>query len=131
MQDGYHRLICEFGMGWQMPQQGGHYYDLHHSPLANAETINDIENYPWPDPLDPGRFVGMQEAARHVARVERKGVFLGRMSSGMWNETKRRIEDLAPGGGYVFAPIHIIQSDIPVENIIAMWETLQEYGIYS
>jgi uroporphyrinogen decarboxylase len=27
LQDGYHRLMCEFGMGWQMPQQGGHYYD--------------------------------------------------------------------------------------------------------
>jgi uroporphyrinogen decarboxylase len=84
LQDGYFRLMCEFGMGWQMPEQGGHYYDLYHSPLANAETISEIENYPWPDPLDPGRFVGMKEAARQIARVDKKGVFLGRMSSGMW-----------------------------------------------
>ena len=47
------------------------------------------------------------------------------------DETKRRIEDLAPGGGFIFAPIHIIQDGVPVENIMAMWETLQEYGIYS
>jgi hypothetical protein len=32
---------------------------------------------------------------------------------------------------YVFAIIHIIQSGVPVENIMAMWETLQEYWIYS
>ena len=43
-------------------------------------------------------------------------------------ETKRRIDDLAPGGGWVAAPIHNIQPFVPVENIIAMWETLKEYG---
>lgn len=46
------------------------------------------------------------------------------------DETKRRIEDLAPGGGFIFAPIHVIQGDVPVENIMAWWETLGEYGIY-
>jgi len=46
------------------------------------------------------------------------------------DETKRRIEDLAPGGGFIFAPIHIIQAGVPPENIMAWWETLQEYGIY-
>ena len=46
------------------------------------------------------------------------------------DETRRRIEDLAPGGGYVFAPIHVIQAGVPPENIIAWWETLMEYGLY-
>jgi uroporphyrinogen decarboxylase len=45
-------------------------------------------------------------------------------------ETRRRIEDLAPGGGFIFAPIHIIQGEVPPENIVAWWETLQEYGKY-
>jgi uroporphyrinogen decarboxylase len=45
-------------------------------------------------------------------------------------EVKRRIEDLAPGGGFVFAPIMNIQLDVPVENIIAMFETALEYGKY-
>ncbi len=45
-------------------------------------------------------------------------------------ETKKRIEDLAPGGGFIFAPIHVIQNGVPPENIMAWWETLQEYGIY-
>jgi uroporphyrinogen decarboxylase len=42
----------------------------------------------------------------------------------------RNIEVLAPGGGFVFNTIHNIQADVPPENIIAMWETLQEYGVY-
>lgn len=46
------------------------------------------------------------------------------------NETKRRIEDLAPGGGFIFNPVHNVQRDVPPENYMAMWETLQEYGVY-
>ena len=45
-------------------------------------------------------------------------------------DTRKRIEDLAPGGGFVFATVHNIQGNVPPENIMAMWETLQEYGIY-
>jgi uroporphyrinogen decarboxylase len=45
-------------------------------------------------------------------------------------ETKRRIEDLAPDGGFIFAPIHVIQNGVPPENIMVWWETLQKYGIY-
>jgi uroporphyrinogen decarboxylase len=45
-------------------------------------------------------------------------------------EVKRRIDDLAPGGGFVFCPVHNIQADVPPENLKAMWETLQEYGKY-
>mgnify|MGYP001812579996 FL=1 len=292
----HYRYIDEFGIGWQMPRVGGHYYDLYQYPLAEAETAADVERYPWPDMTDPARVVGMAEQARTIAREKERAVFLGRASAGMWehvmwmtgyekyymdmvtnpgvcrakmerilelkmaywgqvlaeveedyvvvscaddlggqngllvslemykdlvwpyhrrlfqflkstpskakvfvffhndgavyetlpllieagvdiinpwqvsctgmddtarfkrefggdltvwggscdtqhvlpfgspqqvrDETKRRIEDLAPGGGYVFAPIHIIQDGVPVENIMAMWETLQEYGVY-
>jgi len=46
-------------------------------------------------------------------------------------ETKRIIDHLAPGGGYILAPGHpVLQDDIPVENIIAMYKTGYEYGIY-
>ena len=43
---------------------------------------------------------------------------------------KRQIEALAPGGGFVFNTVHNIQSDVPPQNIVAMWEALQEYGEY-
>ena len=297
LQDGHDRLIDEFGIGWQMPIQGGHYYDLYLSPLAAAETARDIENYPWPDPLDAARFEGFRQRADQVVYQEKRGFVAERMSSGMWehamwlrgyerfftdmalnpklvhalmskelelkmtywgrvveilaghtiviseaddlgrqngllvsldmykrliwpyhkrlfefikgqakgdtkvyiffhndgaiyetlpllveagvdiinpwqvscrgmdgtarfkrewgkdltvwggscdtqrvlpfgtpqevrDETRRRIDDLAPGGGFVFAPIHVIQGGVPPENIMAWWETLQEYGAY-
>jgi uroporphyrinogen decarboxylase len=307
-------------MGWQMPVEGGHYYDLYHSPLKDAQTVKDVEDYPWPDPLDAARYVNLKTKADQIVYDEKKAYVLGRMNSGMWetamwmtgyekfysdmilnkklvhaimsmwmtgyekfysdmilnkklvhaimsklleikmqywekalatvgenvlvvstaddlgsqrgllvslelykemiwpyhrklfefikkkakskvyiffhndgaiwetldllieagvdimnpwqvncvgmgdtkkfkkeygkdltvwggscdtqfvlpfgtpqqvgDETKRRIEDLAPGGGFIFAPIHVIQSGVPPENIMAWWETLQEYGAY-
>lgn len=46
------------------------------------------------------------------------------------DEVKQRIDDLAPGGGFVFSTIHNIQGDVPPENIEAMLEVLSVYGIY-
>ena len=291
----HYRLTDEWGMGWQMPVDGGHYYDLYQSPLANAQTVQDVENFPWPDPFDAARYVGMRAAADQVVYIEKKAFILERMSSGMWehamwmtgyekffsdmitnqplvhaimskileikmaywgkaleqmgdypviiseaddlggqssllvslkmyknliwpyhkklfefikskargkayiffhndgaiyptipllieagvdilnpwqvncagmddtakfkreygrdltiwggscdtqrvmpfgtpqdvrNETRRRIEELAPGGGFIFAPIHVIQAGVPAENILAWWETWQEYSKY-
>jgi uroporphyrinogen decarboxylase len=46
------------------------------------------------------------------------------------DEVERRIDDLAPGGGFVFAAIHNIQALVPPENIVAMFDTALEYGRY-
>ncbi|HUS80895.1 MAG TPA: uroporphyrinogen decarboxylase family protein [Armatimonadota bacterium] len=46
------------------------------------------------------------------------------------DEVRRRIDDLAPGGGYVLNSVHNIQADVPPQNIIAMMEALDEYGYY-
>ena len=37
-------------------------------------------------------------------------------------EVRRRIQDLAPGGGYILAAVHCIQPDVPPENVVAMLE---------
>jgi uroporphyrinogen decarboxylase len=46
------------------------------------------------------------------------------------DEVKRKIDDLAPGGGFVFCQVHNIQYDVPPQNIMTMYEALQEYGEY-
>lgn len=46
------------------------------------------------------------------------------------DEVKRRIDDLAPGGGFVFAAVHNIQAFVPPENIVAAFDTALEYGEY-
>lgn len=52
-------------------------------------------------------------------------------TSDVKDEVKRRIDDLAPGGGFIFAAVHNIQPDVPPQNIMAMWESLEQYGKYS
>jgi len=42
--------------------------------------------------------------------------------------TRRLIDVLAPGGGYLFGPSHNLLADIPAENVIAMFETAQQHG---
>ncbi|MEN6622634.1 MAG: uroporphyrinogen decarboxylase family protein [Smithella sp.] len=46
------------------------------------------------------------------------------------DDVRRRIDDLAKDGGFVFAAVHNVQSDVPIENFLAMWETMREYGKY-
>ncbi len=46
------------------------------------------------------------------------------------DEVKRRIDDLAPGGGFVFGPIHNVQPAVPTENTVAMFDAVQHYGRY-
>jgi len=291
---GHYKLIDEFGIGWKMPEEDGHFYDLYLHPLRDAKTVEDVKKYPWPDPTDSLRYIDLKKKADEVVCEQKKAYFLERMSAGMWEnamwmagyekffmdmitnkklihaimdkfleikmkyweraldavgenvmivsaaddlgtkdgllvslelykeliwpyhkklfefikekakskvyiffhndgavketipllieagvdilnpvqvnckgmedtkslkkefgkdltfwggscdnsimafgspeevreETKRRINDLAPGGGFIFAPIHIIQSVVPVKNLIAWWETFQEYSNY-
>ena len=43
------------------------------------------------------------------------------------DNVRRNIETLAPGGGFVFNAIHNILPDVPPENIVAMFEAVDEY----
>jgi len=47
------------------------------------------------------------------------------------NEVESKISTLAPGGGYILAPAHIIQPDTPPENILALYETARKLGRYA
>ena len=46
------------------------------------------------------------------------------------SEVHHRINDLAPGGGYVLAAVHNIQPDVPPENIVAMYDSACSLGKY-
>jgi uroporphyrinogen decarboxylase len=289
---GYDFFHDEWGIGWRKPKDGGFFYDMFDHPLAEATSIDDINKFPWPDPTDPNRFIGLQERARMVAEdlgelvilgglsagvvevtawmrgfakfypdfvtnrkwleylmdkivelkmeywdivlpmvgeyadvvqeaddvagqfdllispedyrtlikprhkklfdfiksrtnakiffhscgaireiipdlieigvdiinpvqvnaagmeskalkrdfgdeitfwgglVDTQGVFLNGSPQEVWDEARRRIDDFGPGGGFVAATVHNIQANVPPENIMAMWNALQEYGVY-
>lgn len=41
------------------------------------------------------------------------------------DETRRLIDSIGAGGGFVFSPAHDVPKDVPVENMLAMLEVLQ------
>lgn len=43
-------------------------------------------------------------------------------------DVRKNIDALAPGGGFVFAAVHNIQSEVPPQNIIAMCEAIGRSG---
>jgi uroporphyrinogen decarboxylase len=73
----------EFKLGWRMPKDGGLYYDLFHNPLAGNITVEDVNTFPWPDPLDPARFIGLRERARSIIEDENRAVTIGWLHAGM------------------------------------------------
>jgi uroporphyrinogen decarboxylase len=62
--------------------------------------------------------------------VDTQGVLPTGTPQEVKDDVRRNIEALAPGGGFVFNAVHNIQADVPPQNIMAMWEALQEYGAY-
>jgi uroporphyrinogen decarboxylase len=45
-------------------------------------------------------------------------------------DTLKRINDLAPGGGYIFSSGHNIQANMPAKNILALFRLGREFGRY-
>ncbi len=46
-------------------------------------------------------------------------------------EVRRRVGILGAGGGYILAPCHVLQTDVPTENVLAMSCAGLEYGRYT
>ena len=53
---------------------------------------------------------------------------------GTTDEVRQQVREnlciFAPDGGFVFNPIHNIQARVPVANILAMYQTVHDYGTY-
>ena len=45
-------------------------------------------------------------------------------------EVERRISHLGPGGGFILAPVHNVQADVPPENLVAMYRHARKVGRY-
>ncbi len=73
----------EWGVTRRTQRAGGAYFDLCASPLSGASGAADVERFPFPDPTDGGRFVGLREKAERV-RAEDRIFVLGGISAGMF-----------------------------------------------
>ncbi len=45
-------------------------------------------------------------------------------------EVRRRLDDLASGGGYVVAAVHNVQAEVPPANVVAMCRAVEKHGWY-
>lgn len=45
-------------------------------------------------------------------------------------EVHERIRAFGPGGGFVYNTIHNVQAAIPTENLLALYESVREFGTY-
>jgi hypothetical protein len=107
-------------------------------------TCGSVESY-IPDFIDMGMDIlnpvqcsakGM-EAANLKARFGDKIVFWGGgvdtqdvlpmgTPEEVYRQVRERIDIFSPGGGYVFSTIHNIVSDVPTENILAMYRAVAD-----
>lgn len=46
-------------------------------------------------------------------------------------EVRKNLDAFKPGGGYVFNNVHNIQSGVPPENVLALYDAAYEFGFYS
>jgi len=113
----------EFGIGWRSPKDGGWYYDMFDHPLRGEKTVEDIERFPLPDPLDPARFVGLREAALRVRDEEQRAVVFGNISAGIFEMLTwtRGYEDAYADWG-ASSPVAIKFMDRMLQLQLAYWE---------
>jgi uroporphyrinogen decarboxylase len=62
--------------------------------------------------------IGTQSTMPHATAEEVKAVI------------RERIETVGRGGGLLLAPTHVLEPDVPWENIVAFVEAVEEYGYY-
>jgi uroporphyrinogen decarboxylase len=79
-------FVDEWGAGYRMPL-GGYYYDYASHPLAEARGAADLDRYPWPDPLDAGRFRGLKEQVESAHRQGDKAIMMTIAPAGSWEHT--------------------------------------------
>ena len=125
----YEAYTDEWGIGWRKPRDGGFYYDMYQHPLADADSLDELKAYPFPDPLDEQRFATLRFQAEAVVAQGKAAVLAG-PSAGIaevysWlRGYEQYYIDLAINKGYVAYML-----DRLVDFKCAFWErALQEVG---
>ncbi len=67
--------VNEWGMVFKDTGLYGEFYDF---PLQHAESVNDILNYPFPDPFAKGRF---EDAGRVMSKYSKSHAMIGEMET--------------------------------------------------
>jgi uroporphyrinogen decarboxylase len=112
---------------------------LYHSCGNMTNLIDDLAEI-GVDAINPVQVSAMPETAKLKSQFGDKITFWGGIDTQhvlpcgsvgeVAAEVRRRIRDLAPGGGFVLSAVHCIQADVPPQNILAMAAAARRYGSY-
>jgi uroporphyrinogen decarboxylase len=85
------------------------------------DILNPIQNVgPGMDPADLKREFG-KDICFHGG-IDTQQVLPCLSPEEIAQEVRRKIETLGKGGGYILSPTHMVQMDVPVENLLKMYE---------
>ena len=93
-----------------------------------VEVLNPIQ----PEAMDPARIkrlFGDHLAFWGTVGVQRTMPF--GTPDDVRAEVKERIETVGKGGGFVLAPAHVLEPEVPWQNVLAFVEAARQYGRYS
>lgn len=96
---------------------------------AGIDVLNPLQ--PKATGMDLGRL--KKEYGKDIAffgGIDVQGVLPNGTVEDVRNEVKLRISQAGENGGFVIAPAHNIQPDTSVENVLAMYEAVFEFGKY-
>ena len=77
------RYADRWGREWLMPE-GGAYFDVCRFPLANAQSPEEVERYPWPREDSPAILGNLAHEAKTVWADHQRAIMLGRTCAGIF-----------------------------------------------
>lgn len=88
-------------------------------------------------PLEPAAGVDLGWVKKHygdrlclMGNIDTREVLPYEKPEDVKKEVRRVILQAASGGGLIVASANMLTADVPVENVFAIYEAVQEYGIY-
>jgi uroporphyrinogen decarboxylase len=94
-----------------------------------ADILNPVPAYVrGSDPLEMKQVYGSRLC--FDGGVDQMRVLVGGSPDAVEAEVRLRIEQMAPGGGYILGPSQVMTDDIPLENLVAMFTAAEKYGVY-
>lgn len=82
-ENGYIRMIDEWGIYWKMPKEHGYYFDIESYPLTGDIDGSHLNYYPWPDSTDNLRFSTLTEQVNRIRRNGEFGITMHGVTSGV------------------------------------------------
>jgi len=110
---------------------GAYYWELVSNPLADA-TVEDLDKYPWPDPLDPGFTAGLAEEVKRLHATTDFAIVGDSGFKSLWElgwalrGFERLLMDLALNPDFV----HALMGKLLDINMAAIGRFLDEVGKY-